>query len=32
VTDQGRVLVAADLAAPLKLSAGKKRHALARLG
>ena len=31
LTDAGRVLTAADLAAPVKLSAGKKRHALVRL-
>ncbi|UPH70550.1 tyrosine--tRNA ligase [Abyssibius alkaniclasticus] len=30
-TDAGRMITAADLAEPLKLSAGKKRHALARL-
>ncbi|MBM2576561.1 tyrosine--tRNA ligase [Jannaschia sp. Os4] len=32
VTDAGRVLTDADLAEPLRLSAGKKRHALVRLG
>jgi len=31
VTDPGRMIAAADLAEPLKLSAGKKRHALAKL-
>ncbi len=31
VTDPGLMLGASDLAAPLKLSAGKKRHALVRL-
>ena len=30
-TDAGRMITATDLAEPLKLSAGKKRHALARL-
>lgn len=30
-SDAGRMITAADLAEPLKLSAGKKRHALARL-
>ncbi|MEM1163935.1 MAG: tyrosine--tRNA ligase [Pseudomonadota bacterium] len=32
VTDPGQMLSAADLSEPVKLSAGKKRHALARLG
>ncbi|NDV01720.1 tyrosine--tRNA ligase [Pseudoroseicyclus tamaricis] len=32
VTDAGQVLGAGDLAAPVKLSAGKKRHALVQLG
>jgi tyrosyl-tRNA synthetase len=32
VKDAGLMLGAADLAEPVKLSAGKKRHALARLG
>jgi len=32
VTDPGQMLAAEDLAEPVKLSAGKKRHALARLG
>jgi len=31
-TDPGRMITADDLAQPLKLSAGKKRHALALLG
>jgi tyrosyl-tRNA synthetase len=31
-TDAGRLITAADLAQPLKLSAGKKRHAIAQLG
>lgn len=31
VDDAGRMLEAGDLAQPVKLSAGKKRHALARL-
>ncbi len=32
LTDGGRMIGAADLAAPIKLSAGRKRHALVRLG
>ena len=32
LTDAGMVLQAADLATPIKLSAGKKRHALVQLG
>lgn len=32
ITDVNAVVSAADLAQPIKLSAGKKRHALARLG
>ena len=31
LTDAGRMLTAGDLAAPVKLSAGKKRHALVKL-
>ncbi|WP_296765055.1 tyrosine--tRNA ligase [Sediminimonas sp.] len=31
LSDAGRMLTAADLASPVKLSAGKKRHALIRL-
>ncbi|MEM9138739.1 MAG: tyrosine--tRNA ligase [Pseudomonadota bacterium] len=31
-TDPGRMVTAADLSAAMKLSAGKKRHALVRLG
>jgi tyrosyl-tRNA synthetase len=31
-TDAGRMFAAADLATPVKLSAGKKRHALVELG
>ena len=31
-TDAGRMFTAADLASPVKLSAGKKRHALVELG
>lgn len=31
-TDAGRIVRAEDLAAPLKLTAGRKRHALVRLG
>ncbi|MEX0968890.1 MAG: tyrosine--tRNA ligase [Paracoccaceae bacterium] len=31
-SDAGRMITTADFAEPLKLSAGKKRHALARLG
>ncbi|MEM1373064.1 MAG: tyrosine--tRNA ligase [Pseudomonadota bacterium] len=31
LTDAGRMLTAADLASPVKLSAGKKRHALVQL-
>ncbi|WP_420859951.1 tyrosine--tRNA ligase [Marivivens marinus] len=31
-TDAGRMFSAADLASPVKLSAGKKRHALVQLG
>jgi tyrosyl-tRNA synthetase len=32
VTDAGKLITAADLASPLKLSAGKKRHAIVELG
>ena len=32
VTDAGKLITAADLSSPLKLSAGKKRHALVQLG
>ena len=32
VTEAGQMLTPADLAEPVKLSAGRKRHALARLG
>ena len=32
LTDGGRMIGAADLRAPIKLSAGRKRHALVRLG
>ena len=32
VSDAGQMLDAGDLAEPVKLSAGKKRHALVRLG
>jgi tyrosyl-tRNA synthetase len=32
VSDPGQMLTAADLAEPVKLTAGKKRHALVRLG
>ena len=32
LTDAGLILNAADLAQPIKLSAGKKRHALVQLG
>ena len=32
LTDGGMMIGAADLAAPIKLSAGRKRHALVRLG
>ena len=32
VTDAGQMVSAADLADPIKLSAGKKRHALVKLG
>ncbi|MGR3540739.1 MAG: tyrosine--tRNA ligase [Hasllibacter sp.] len=32
LTDAGRMFTAAELAEPLKLSAGKKRHALVRMG
>jgi tyrosyl-tRNA synthetase len=31
-SDAGRMFTAADLGAPVKLSAGKKRHALVSLG
>ena len=32
VTDAGKLITAADLSSPLKLSAGKKRHAIVELG
>ncbi|WP_281982252.1 tyrosine--tRNA ligase [Thalassorhabdomicrobium marinisediminis] len=32
LTDAGRMIAPADLATPIKLSAGKKRHALVQLG
>ena len=32
ITDAGLMITASDLATPLKLSAGKKRHALVELG
>jgi len=32
LTDAGMMIEAGDLAAPIKLSAGKKRHALVQLG
>ena len=32
VTDAGQIVSAADLSEPIKLSAGKKRHALVKLG
>jgi tyrosyl-tRNA synthetase len=32
VSDAGQMISAADLAEPIKLSAGKKRHALVKLG
>ena len=32
VTDAGQMVSAADLSEPIKLSAGKKRHALVKLG
>jgi tyrosyl-tRNA synthetase len=32
VTNAGKLITAADLASPLKLSAGKKRHAIVELG
>ena len=32
LTDAGLMIDAADLATPIKLSAGKKRHALVQLG
>jgi tyrosyl-tRNA synthetase len=32
VSDPGAMYAAGDLGAPLKLSAGKKRHALVRVG
>lgn len=32
VTDAGQMVLAADLSEPIKLSAGKKRHALVKLG
>ena len=32
VTDAGRMLAPSDLSEPLKLSAGRKKHAVVRLG
>ncbi|MEM6897443.1 MAG: tyrosine--tRNA ligase, partial [Pseudomonadota bacterium] len=32
LSDAGLILTAGDLASPVKLSAGKKRHALVQLG
>jgi tyrosyl-tRNA synthetase len=32
VTDAGQMILATDLAAPIKLTAGRKRHALIVLG